>query len=104
MFNPFGFQHKVCGYPLNMEWLRNYAKEHNFDDIADAATDIADQLHLYPRVRVMYAKGRKPKPFVCLVVCSNLPWDHMPMISPEQLQTLKDFLKTDQEPQWYLKG
>lgn len=101
---PFGPPQKVCGYALDPEKLRNYAKEHGLDSIADAATDIAYELKLYPRVRVMYARGRKRDPFPCLVVGTNLPNDNLPAITPEQLQTVKDFFKTKREPRWYLKG
>ncbi|KAI0047016.1 hypothetical protein FA95DRAFT_1606469 [Auriscalpium vulgare] len=96
-------RHLICGYALNSGVLRAYAKEFGLPSGPAAATDIASRLQLSPRVRFLLGKDRNGKAFPCLAVATNRMSDHMPMRSPEQLQAVKDFLKTDADPKWYYK-
>ncbi|KAI0057919.1 hypothetical protein BV25DRAFT_1919781 [Artomyces pyxidatus] len=94
--------YQIFGFLVPEDSVREYARNHGLpeDRPGQVVDHIPQAVGLYPRARVMLAT-HKGKLYPCLVVGSNEPDDHMPILPPKDIQKLMDYMGTTVQPRWW---
>ncbi|KZT10468.1 uncharacterized protein LAESUDRAFT_810098 [Laetiporus sulphureus 93-53] len=90
------------GFAMSLEWLRDYAKEHNMVRRSDvAALDEIRRKFGKEVLFVHWVKDDSPRGWlVFLAVATNTRPEYIAMATPERIAALKAALGRDDEPEW----
>ncbi|KZT10442.1 uncharacterized protein LAESUDRAFT_721795, partial [Laetiporus sulphureus 93-53] len=90
------------GFAMSLEWLRDYAKEHNMVRLSDVAA--LDDIRQKFGKQVLFVHSVKHDCLrgwlLFLAVATNTRPEYIVMATPERIAALKAVLGRDDEPEW----